>query len=41
MIASLVGHAEVVDILLQHGASVDLQNNASAELIIVYIYIHH
>ena len=44
MIASLVGHAEVVDTLLQHGASVDLQNNASAELfysVIVYIYIHH
>ena len=27
MLASLNGHVEVVDKLLQHGATVDLQNN--------------
>ena len=30
MFASQNGHVEVVDTFLQHGASVDLQNNVSA-----------
>ena len=30
MLASQNGHVEVVDTFLQHGASVDLQNNVSA-----------
>ena len=38
MIASQNGRAEVVDTLLQHGASVDLQNNVSAE--VLYIFHH-
>ena len=33
MLASRNGHIEVVDTLLQHGASVDLQSNVSAELL--------
>ena len=33
MFASQNGHTEVVDTLLQHGASVDLQKNVSAELV--------
>ena len=40
MLASLNGHAEVVDTLLQHGASVDLQNNVSAELL-YFANIYH
>ena len=39
MEASLSGHAEVVDTLLQHGASVGLQNNVSAELL-YFVNIH-
>ena len=39
MEASLSGHAEVVDTLLQHEASVDLQNNVSAEFLYLSIYI--
>ena len=39
MIASLNGYVEVVDIFLQHGASVDLQNNVSA-LTQVYMCIY-
>ena len=38
MIASQNGHAEVVDTLLQHGASVDLQSNVSAKLYFVNNY---
>ena len=33
MLASENGHVEVVDTLLQHEASVDLQNNVSAEFL--------
>ena len=33
MFASQNGHVEVVDTLLQHEASVDLQSNVSAELL--------
>ena len=40
MIASEHGHAEVVDTLLRHGASVDLQDNVSAEML-YFIIIHH
>ena len=40
MIASQYGHAEVVDTLLRHGASVDLQNNVSAEML-YFVIIHH
>ena len=40
MEASQNGHAGVVDTLLQHGASVDLQNNVSAEILYFFI-IHH
>ena len=40
MIASQNGHAEVVDTLLQHGASVDLQDNVSAEML-YFVIIHH
>ena len=31
MVASLNGHVEVVDKLLQHGARVDLQNNVMSQ----------
>ena len=37
MIASQNGHADVVDTLLQHGASVDLQGNVSFELLFYFI----
>ena len=40
MEASQNGHAEVVDTLLQHGASVDLQDNVSAELL-YFVIIQH
>ena len=40
MIASQNGHAEVVDALLVHGASVDLQNNVSSELL-YFVIIHY
>ena len=40
MEASLSGHAEVVDTLLQHGARVDLQDNVSAEML-YFVIIHH
>ena len=40
MKASQNGHAEVVDTLLQHGASVDLQDNVSAEML-YFVIIHH
>ena len=40
MEASLSGHVEVVDTLLQHGANVDLQNNVSAEML-YFVFIHH
>ena len=33
MFASKYGHVEVVDTLLQHGASVNLQSNVSTELL--------
>ena len=37
IIASQYGHAEVVDKLLQHGANMDLQNNVSAQYILLSI----
>ena len=40
MIASQSGHAEVVDTLLRHGASVDLQESVSAEML-YFVIIHH
>ena len=40
MIASQYGHAEVVDTLLRHGASVDLQDNVSAEML-YFVIIQH
>ena len=40
MEASLNGHAEVVDTLLRRGASVDLQNNVSPELL-YFANIYH
>ena len=40
MLASQNGHAEVVDTLLRHRASVDLQNNVSAEML-YFVIIHH
>ena len=40
MIASQKGYAEVVDTLLRHGASVDLQDNVSAEML-YFVNIHH
>ena len=40
MKASQNGHAEVVDTLLHHGASVDLQKKVSAELL-YFVIIHH
>ena len=39
MIASQNRHVEVVDTLLQHGASVDLQNNVSAKVFYYALYI--
>ena len=40
MLASLHRHVEVVDTLLQHGASVDLQIDVSAELL-YYVIVYH
>ena len=40
MEVSLSGHAEVVDTLLRHGASVDLQDNVSAEML-YFVIIYH
>ena len=40
MESSQYGHAEVVDTLLRHGASVDLQDNVSAKMI-YFVIIHH
>ena len=40
MFASIEGHAEVVDTLLLHGASVDLQNKVTTELFIIYCTYH-
>ena len=40
MLASQYGHVEMVDTLLQRGASVDLQNNVSAEML-YFVIIHH
>ena len=40
MSASVNGHAEVVDTLLLHGASVDLQNKVTSELFILH-YTYH
>ena len=40
MSASLSGHVDMVDTLLQHGASVDLQDNVSAEML-YFVIIHH
>ena len=39
MKASQNGHAEVVDTLIQHGTSVDLQDNVSAEML-YFVIIH-
>ena len=40
LIASQNGRVEVVNTLLQHGASVDLQNYVSAEML-YFVIIHH
>ena len=39
MFASQNGHVEVVDTLLQHGASVDLQSNVSAYAIVYHVQL--
>ena len=36
MFASVQGHVEVVDTLLLHGASVDLQEKVTSELFILH-----
>ena len=41
MFASQEGHAEVVDTLLLHGASADLQNKVMSELFILHYLISH
>ena len=33
MLATKYGHAKVVETLLQHGASIDVQDNVSSEFI--------
>ena len=39
MLASLNGHVEVLDTLLQHGADVDLKSGVSAELFSYYVIL--
>ena len=39
MLASLSGHVEALDTLLQHGAGVDLKSSVSAELLSYYVIL--
>ena len=39
MLASLSGHVEALDTLLQHGAGVDLKSSVSAELLYYVILL--